>query len=303
MRTPTRLTARAAGTILAAAILAACAEQPDVPLLGAIHVTEPVPASEVERIQAHLGAVLDELRAADVSHLSSSERARRARHIETLAAYREAGRFPLNTVDPDRPTPVFRDALGTWCAMGYLIASSGAEAVAERIARTRNTAFVWELADDPELVFWLRENGISAREAGRIQPQYGGCCYHPGPEAGAGYATVGTLTAALSGGGVMINLPGIADETNPGWRGGFGVLAGALSLGVGLAGLDGSDVASAIGVTNIGIGAASAALGFRTLLGRDRGEGRASSGWTVAPVARADEGGELRSGVELGLRF
>ena len=282
----------------------ACASE-ELIRLPAVEVTAPAPPSEAERIQAHLATVLFELRAADAGHLTASQRANRERHIATLEEYRAQGAFPVNALDPRRPIPVFRDETGTWCAMGYLIAASGAEEAAERISRTRNTAFVWQLTDDPEVVAWLEENGISAEEAGRVQPMYGPCagCYFP-PQLQTGmsaeYAAIGVLSGALSGGGIAINLPGLAGAGSPGWRGGFGLVAGALSLGVGAAGVGEGGASTAIGATNIGLGAASAALGFRTLLGRDRG---GATAWSLYPVTGLDKKGSARTGVGVELRL
>ncbi len=305
MRTSPRSTAPlfAIGFLL---VQAACASE-ELIRLPAVEVNAPAPASEAERIQAHLEVVLSELRAADASHLSAAQRANRESHIETLARYRDTGLFPLNAVDPERPVPVFRDEAGTWCAMGYLIASSGAEGVAERISRTRNTAFVWELVDDPEVVAWLEENGISAEEAGRVQPTYGPCagCYYP-PQLHTGvsaeYAAIGVLSAALSGGGIAVNLPGVAEMRSPAWRGSYGLLAGALSLGVGAAGVGDGGASTAIGATNIGLGAASAALGLRTLLMRN-GDATAARSWRVYPVTGLDDEGAGRTGMGVEVRL
>ena len=68
--------------------------------------------------------------------------------------------------------PFFRDGYGALCAMAYLIERSGRRDLADRVALTRNNAFIAELANDPELRVWLDSVGLSVTEAARIQPTY-----------------------------------------------------------------------------------------------------------------------------------
>ena len=68
--------------------------------------------------------------------------------------------------------PYFRDGDGALCAMAYLIERSGRPDLVDRIARTRNNAFIAELANDPALRAWLDSVGLSVTEAARIQPTY-----------------------------------------------------------------------------------------------------------------------------------
>ncbi|HEX7336720.1 MAG TPA: nuclear transport factor 2 family protein, partial [Gemmatimonadales bacterium] len=73
---------------------------------------------------------------------------------------------------PDRAMPFFRDSDGVPCAMAYLIDRSGRADLVDRVALTRNNAFIAELADDPDLRAWLDSAGLSVAEAARIQPGY-----------------------------------------------------------------------------------------------------------------------------------
>ena len=130
------------------------------------------PSTEVARLRAHFDVVLDELARADTAHLDDAQRMKRAHHIEVLRAYAREGRFPLNEGHADGETPIFVDDHGTRCAMGHLIAESGGGALVDEIRTTRNLAYIAELADDPRLHAWLDENGLTLREAGRIQPGY-----------------------------------------------------------------------------------------------------------------------------------
>ena len=56
--------------------------------------------------------------------------------------------------------------------MAYLIERSGRRDIVDRIAATRNLAYVRDLADDTALVAWLDNNGFSESEAARVQPEY-----------------------------------------------------------------------------------------------------------------------------------
>jgi hypothetical protein len=94
--------------------------------------------------------------------------------VERLSRYRRRALFPKNQRFPGRALPHFIDDLGTRCAMGHLIESSGERELVQRIAEERNYARLPELTDIPELVVWLEANGLTLDEAARIQPQYCG---------------------------------------------------------------------------------------------------------------------------------
>ena len=130
-------------------------------------------AAETGRIRRHLATVEAELRAKDVSALASVQRQARAKNLDVLHAYWVRGVFPVNTDFPGRHVPYFIDRYGTRCAMAYLIEQSGRGDIVHRIATTENNAYVRDLKDDAQLGAWLRENGLTAAEAARIQPTYG----------------------------------------------------------------------------------------------------------------------------------
>ncbi len=127
--------------------------------------------TEVHRVQDHLAGAEAQLRAADLGHLSSSQRASRARVIEQLADYRERGVFPRN-LDFDERTPYFIDDRGVRCAMAHLIELNGGATLVAEVAATRNNAYVRELAADPRLLAWLDAHGMTVAEAARVQPAY-----------------------------------------------------------------------------------------------------------------------------------
>ncbi|HJQ53579.1 MAG TPA: hypothetical protein VJ825_07020 [Gemmatimonadaceae bacterium] len=129
--------------------------------------------AEAVRLRGHFDSVDRELRNADISRLSASQRANRARLVSWLREYRDVGVFPENDRFADRMVPFFRDSHGTLCAMAYLIDRSGRGDIVDKVANTRNNAYISELADDPTLIAWLDEWGLTVAEAARIQPTYG----------------------------------------------------------------------------------------------------------------------------------
>ncbi len=94
--------------------------------------------------------------------------------MDVLHAYWVAGEFPRNRDYSDRRVPHFIDADGTACAVGHLMIESGFESMAREIATYENFDFVSEV-DHPGVVPWLQAHGLTAEEAGWIQPGYGPC--------------------------------------------------------------------------------------------------------------------------------
>jgi len=129
-------------------------------------------ALEQVRLRAHFDSVLLELGAREVGDLTANQQAARSELTKWLAEYRDAGRFPLNDRYTDSLTPIFRDARGVTCAMAYLIERSGRWDIVDRVERSKNLAYIGELASDHELVAWLDSVGLSVEEASRVQPTY-----------------------------------------------------------------------------------------------------------------------------------
>jgi uncharacterized protein (TIGR03382 family) len=155
-------------------------------------------AREDARLQRHFSRTLTALSRRDTSHLTRAARSRRERMLRVLAGYAARGRFPRNP-DHARHTPYFIDAHETRCAMAHLIEQSGDRDLVERVARTRNNAFVRELAADLSLRAWLEHMGLTAREAAQIQPAYcfitkGDACFCQSVGGSNGVAN-GTVTA------------------------------------------------------------------------------------------------------------
>ena len=114
---------------------------------------------EVARLRAHFDSVDAELRQVDAGPLTPAQRTARAMLIAWLREYRDAGSFPRNDRFAE-PMPFFRDSHGALCAMAYLIDRSGRGDLVNRVASTRNNAFIAELANDPALVDWLDSTGL-----------------------------------------------------------------------------------------------------------------------------------------------
>src|SRR5262245_66674760 len=70
---------------------------------------------EVARVQEHLAGAERLLVSADTSHLTSQQRAARARNISLLHGYRERGTFPRNLDYPGEREPYFVDDRGVHC--------------------------------------------------------------------------------------------------------------------------------------------------------------------------------------------
>jgi hypothetical protein len=188
---------------------------------------------EVARLRAHFDSVDAELRAPTALPLTPAQRRSRATLIGWLRDYREAGSFPLNDRFPDRAMPFFRDSRGVLCAMAYLIKRSGRRDLVDRIAATRNNAFIPELAGDPELSAWLDSTGLSLAEAARIQPFYGP---PPGEVDERGVSASYAITSILASGSSLatVGVNAIAPSTAAGWAGVFAgtaaLIAGAVEL-------------------------------------------------------------------------
>jgi hypothetical protein len=160
--------------------------------------------------------------------------------------------------------PFFRDSRGTLCAMAYLIDRSGRGDLVDRVARTRNNAFIAELAGDPDLRAWLDSVGLTVAEAARIQPQYGGSVSE---RVSDDYAITSILVSGASLTTFGLNL--FAPSKTTGWA---GLLAGGLGVLAGAAQLDGNDDTQNVAAANLLIGAGAMAAGLVRVLrfGRER---------------------------------
>jgi hypothetical protein len=135
-------------------------------------MTEPAnPLSEQQLIQFHLQEVEKLLRNRTVNNQSIAQQQQRAKLLDVLHQYWVAGKFPQNTLHQNRQ-PYFIDDFNTYCAVGYLLKQSGADAVAQEIHRTQNYAYLADI-HHPELMKWVQQSGFSFDELALIQPAYG----------------------------------------------------------------------------------------------------------------------------------
>lgn len=271
-----------------------------------LHEASSAPIAEVMRLRAHFRTVLLELESADVSGLAPAQRRERARHVEALRSYAEAGVFPHNHDVPGERVPYFVDEHGTLCAMAFLIARSGGEELVEAVAATRNNATIRELVDMPELIVWLDENGLSVAEAAHIQPAYDPQPPLPEePGISARYALGSVLASGVGGAAIVLNLGSDRSDDASLWHGLMGLAAGAAGMALGADAIGDGGTVAALGAVNAGIGLTSLGLGARTLfrlLGDDREESiSASQGLLV--TASPMVGVEGRTGFVLRASF
>lgn len=98
--------------------------------------------------------------------------ARRAELLEVLDRYIAKGVTPLNLDAPWRG-PVFVDALGHVCAVGYLIEQTAGRALVERIAGQARFELLEDIAAAlPEVRAWVDGSGFTLDELASIQPGY-----------------------------------------------------------------------------------------------------------------------------------
>jgi len=267
-------------------------------------------SAEATRLRAHFDSVNQELRARNVSELSTEQRAMRTKLISWLRDYRNAGTFPENDRFADRAMPFFRDSHGTLCAMAYLVDRSGRGDIVDHIASTRNNAFIPELADDQALAAWLDESGLTVSEAARIQPQYGP---FPPVVIVSDENRVSTNYALLSMGlgGTSLGSLGFTLLSPSRASGGVGLIAGVASIIAGAAHLDENGGNKRVAVANTALGSVTALAAVRALFATRTLHQRATSAQprrglvgdaTLSPDLIV-MGNESRMGVRLHLQF
>jgi hypothetical protein len=218
---------------------------------------------EVARLRAHFDSVDMELRVSQLMPLTPGQRSTRATLIGWLRQYRDESRFPQNDRFPGQALPFFRDSRGVLCAMAYLIDRSGRRDLVDRVALTRNNAYIRELADDPELSAWLDSVHLSVAEAARIQPEYNGeGVIVDDEQVSADYAVTSILASGAAITTVGLNL--IKPSRSTGLA---GLLAGSVGVLAGAVKLDGDGGTEQVATANLIIGGAAMAAGLYRLLG------------------------------------
>ncbi|HWO23352.1 MAG TPA: hypothetical protein VNO30_31645 [Kofleriaceae bacterium] len=122
------------------------------------------------RMRVHLEYVRDYLAARPATQPALA--GRRAELLGYLGDYIAKGTTPINTYVPRR-TPVFIDARGAICAVGYLIERSAGRALPEQIAATHRLDYLEDIAAAmPAVRAWIDESGFTLEELASIQPGY-----------------------------------------------------------------------------------------------------------------------------------
>jgi hypothetical protein len=126
------------------------------------------------RIKNHLRIVEKELRRKNVNHLSFELQQKRAKNLDRLHTYWTNGLYPINRDFADRRVPYFKDAVGTPCAMAYLIEQSGHQDLVNAVTKSNNHVYIDNIYDGP-IIEWINKSGLTKTEAARVQPTYGPC--------------------------------------------------------------------------------------------------------------------------------
>ena len=265
-------------------------------------------AHRIARIRAHFDSVLTELAAPAADSLVAPARVRRAKLLETLRAYRDAGDFPHNYDFAGRAIPYFVDRrTGARCAVAHLLASTGRRDIVDRVAVADNNVWVAQLAGDTAFTRWLAHHGRTLAEAARIQVPY------VQPETPAQKARNGAflVVAPVAVGSAIVttvlNARGNADGHQRATRV-VGVASGAASLALGAMLLTRAELPTSVGAATAGIGGLSLVLAARSthrhrvLAARQRDLERARRvDAAVAPIIDAQDGG--RAGMMLSVRY
>lgn len=131
---------------------------------------------EAKRIQKHLRSVLKNLSNKDTSHLSKQLNGKRKETLRNLESYIEQAEFPLNETSYKRH-PIFKDAHGHYCAMGYLLHMDGRDDIVDEIQACNNLVYIDDIAQ-PKYLSAFAALGLTKEEAAQVQPSYG---FYPDP--------------------------------------------------------------------------------------------------------------------------
>ncbi|MES2779282.1 MAG: T9SS type A sorting domain-containing protein [Bacteroidota bacterium] len=135
-----------------------------------IYSISPVPYSETNLIQLHLKLVEQVLRNRSTAGLSFAQKRARLQNLNNLHQYWTRNVYPVNNKVAWR-NPVFIDDYNTFCAVGYLIKTSGHEQLARKISATQNLSFIKTIKAEG-LNEWIVQSGLTLDELAWIQPAY-----------------------------------------------------------------------------------------------------------------------------------
>ncbi len=124
---------------------------------------------ELALLREHYQNAENELRSKDLSSLSEEQKQERACLLDVLRNYRERGIFGQDFDVSGERRFAFVDAGGRRCAVAELLHFTGEDELIHYVASTQNEALIVELAQEQELLSWLKRSGLSFDEAARIQ--------------------------------------------------------------------------------------------------------------------------------------
>ena len=107
----------------------------------------------------------------DLSNLDSEQLQNRFKILDLLHKYWKNETFPINTTHKQKISQI-RDNKGTMCAVAYVMHHSGQQNLVSHLAQNNNYVLVDDVPDNHDLIDSLKHNGISKKEAARIQPSY-----------------------------------------------------------------------------------------------------------------------------------
>jgi hypothetical protein len=110
--------------------------------IGRMSLATSFESIELDRLRAHFELVGVLLRAQPTEGVDVEAR---ERTLALIDAYAERGVFPRNHIDPTRMLPSFVDAVGTRCAVAFLMEETEAWPLVERIRRRLNESYVAEM--------------------------------------------------------------------------------------------------------------------------------------------------------------
>lgn len=276
-----------------------------------LHGANAAERGEIARIRAHFDSVLIELRARDVSSLTTARRANRNRLMVTLAAYRDRGVFPRNYDFAGEAMPYFVDRkTGTLCAVAHLLASTGRRDIVDRVARTNNNVWVADLKADTALATWLDRYGLTLTEAARIQVPYVEPVSPAEQARNVAFIALAPAAVAVSAVATVWNVASNSDGHRRGvsWS---GVAAGVLTTTAGvfvMKSTNAPEQAFAIGATTAALGGLSILTSsnsiyrHRQIAEREAERKKAVAEATVSPLVGFDRANPS-FGASLSVRF
>lgn len=269
--------------------------------------------NEVFRIQLHLAYVEEQLRSKNVSELNPTQQQNRARLLDLLHAYWTAGVFPHNTQYPLERRPCFIDQEGRLCAVGFLLAMTEGIDAANDINSRNQYAYVMDM-NEPALLQWAEEYGLTVEECAMIQPTYG-----PPPPTQTSYAELKTgyavPSAIISGGNLALSIAQLSRHANHRSWAYAGLVSGGGQLIWGLANIRKSQFTAGINGTssytryraqnnlsylNIALGTATMVTSSLQLAMRKK---KGSDGLPVSVYGYPNESNSLTLGVYYSYRF